>query len=60
MIFNFCDGVRGVFGFGVYVNFFSCYESVVVGVVLVIVCGKVKGKEFKFNVINFFIGIKVW
>lgn len=37
MIFNFCDGVKGVFGLGVYVDIFSGDENVVVGVVLVIV-----------------------
>ncbi|CAH3124790.1 unnamed protein product [Pocillopora meandrina] len=59
MILNFCDGVRGVSGSGVYVNSPSRHESAVVGVVSAIVRGKVKGKEFKFNVINSFTGTKV-
>lgn len=59
MILNFCDGVRGVSGSGVYVNSPSRDESAVVGVVSAIVRGKVKGKEFKFNVINSFTSNKV-
>lgn len=57
MILNFCDGVKGVSGSGVYVD--SGDENAVVGVVSAIARGTVQGKVFKFNVVNSLTGTKV-
>lgn len=57
MILNFCDGVKGVSGSGVYVD--SGDENAVVGVVSAIAQGTVKGKVFKFNVVNSLTSTKV-
>ncbi|XP_068748584.1 serine protease 23-like [Montipora capricornis] len=59
MIFNFCDGVKGVSGSGVYVDTPRGDENAVVGVVSAVAKGRVKGKAIKFNVVNSFTQSKV-
>lgn len=52
MIFNRCDGFKGVSGSGVYVDTLHGDENVVVGVVSAIGRGTVRGKAIQFNIVN--------
>lgn len=59
MIFNFCDGAKGVSGSGVYVETDKGGKNAVVGIVTAIGRGKVNGKEIKFNIVNSLTSKKV-
>ena len=59
MILNFCDGVKGVSGSGVYVDTPRGDDSAVVGVVSALAEGTMKGKAIKFNIVNSFTHSKV-
>lgn len=59
MILNFCDGVKGISGSGVYVDTPRGDKNAVVGVVSAIARGTVKGKVIKFNVVNSLTSTKV-
>lgn len=59
MILNFCDGVKGVSGSGVYVDTPRGDVNAVVGVVSAIAQGTVRGKAIRFNVVNSFTHSKV-
>ena len=59
MIINFCYGVKGISGSGVYVDTPSGNQNAVVGIVAATAQGNVKGKVCKFNVVNSLTNTKV-